>query len=134
MLFDKNESMIIIIKYTWTFFLREGGVVMSSQITHTQSSNIHPIANILVTCVLISSSCTLFSLPQPHHATASHPSPRGRITTGGRSERTRSQAKIARGTQSVTYAPELPSLSYLSRSLHSHSSVAERHLHTSHPA
>ena len=37
-----------------TFSLDEGGIIMSSQIMHAQLSNIHPLAHILGTCVLIS--------------------------------------------------------------------------------
>ena len=36
-----------------TFSLHQGGVVISSQITLTQSSNTHPLANIPGTCALI---------------------------------------------------------------------------------
>ena len=42
-----------------TFSLHEGGVVMSNQITHIQSSNIHPL---LDTCALIFSSCARFTV------------------------------------------------------------------------
>ena len=76
---------------------------MSSQIrhthTHTQSSNIHPLAHILDTWALIFRSCAFFySLSQPHYAAASFPSSgewRGDQSMGGRSERTQSQAKVA---------------------------------------
>ena len=45
-----------------TFSLCQGGVVMSSQITYTQSSNIHPLAHILDTWALIFSSRALFTV------------------------------------------------------------------------
>ena len=58
-----------------TFTLHHGGIVMSSQITITQSSNTHPLAHIQGTCALISSSCAIFTVYQkPHQVTASHPS------------------------------------------------------------
>ena len=42
----------LINQYTVTFSLHQGGVVMSNQITHTQSSNLNPLAHILDTCAL----------------------------------------------------------------------------------
>ena len=92
-----------------TFSLHQGRVVMSSQITHTQSPNIHPLAHIHDTQALIFSSCTPFySLSLPHHITASLPSPDiNHQSTGGRSERTQCQAKWPREIHSVTYAPGL---------------------------
>ena len=44
-------------------------------ITYTQPSNIHTLAHILGTSALIFTSCSHFSLLQPHHVTAYHPSP-----------------------------------------------------------
>ena len=60
-----------------TFSLQQGVVIKSSQITHTQSSNIHPLAHILDTYPLMFSSSmySFHSLSQQHHVTASHPSP-----------------------------------------------------------
>ena len=52
--------------YTKTFSLLLGGVVMSSQIKHTQSSNIHPFAHILDTSALIFSSCSIFTVYHIH--------------------------------------------------------------------
>ena len=86
-----------------TFSLHQGGVVMSNQITHTQSSNIHLLAHILATCYLIFSSCEPFYSSQPHHVTASHPSPGdNHQSTGGPSERTQGQAKMA-ARNSISY-------------------------------
>ena len=65
---------------------------MSSQITHTQSSNMHPLAHILDTCALIFSSCALFTVyPNriPRAPGDNH------LVTGGRSERTQGQVKMA---------------------------------------
>ena len=45
--------------YIMTISLHQGGVVMSSQVIHTQSSNIHPLAHILDTYAPIFSSCAL---------------------------------------------------------------------------
>ena len=45
-----------------TFTLHKGRVVMSSQITHTQSPNMHPLAHILDTWALIFSCCTLLTV------------------------------------------------------------------------
>ena len=45
-----------------TFSLHQGGVVISSQISHTQSFNTYPIAHILDTSVLIFSSYALFTV------------------------------------------------------------------------
>ena len=52
---------------------------MSSQITHAQLSNIHPVAaglaHILGTCSLIPAFCAFFhSLPQPHPVMAPYSS------------------------------------------------------------
>ena len=56
------------------------------------------------------------SLSQPHHATASHPSPGdNHQSTGGRSERTQGKQKWPRKTQSVTYVPRLSTVSDLPR-------------------
>ena len=70
------------------FSLHHGGVVMSSQITHMKSSNIHPLAHILDIWALIFSSCAIFSLPQPHLVTASHlPPGDNHQSTGGLSKK-----------------------------------------------
>ena len=60
-----------------TFSLHQGGVVTSSQITHTQSSKIHllGLAHILATCALVSRSCTFFTI---------YPTPLQVITTRAR--------------------------------------------------
>ena len=80
-----------------TFSLHQGGVVMSIQITHTHTIKIHPLAHILDTCSLIFSSCAHFySISQPRHVTASHPSPDdNHQSTGGRSESTQGKGKMA---------------------------------------
>ena len=44
-----------------TVSLHQGGVVMSSQITHA-IINIHPLAHILDTYALIFSSCAIFTV------------------------------------------------------------------------
>ena len=49
-----------------TFSLHQGGVVMSSLIMHGQLSNRHPLAEILVICVFIFISRTLFTV-YPNH-------------------------------------------------------------------
>ena len=55
-------------------------------------------------------------LSQPHHVTASHPSPGdNHQSTGGPTKRTQGEAKWPRETHTVTYAPGLSTLSYLSR-------------------
>ena len=83
-----------------TFSLRQGGVVMSSQITHTHTIiNIHPLAHMLHI-----------------HVTASNHSPGDNHTsTGGRSERTQGKQKWPSETHSVTDVPGLSTLSDLSR-------------------
>ena len=45
-----------------TISLNQGGVVMSSQVTHTQPSKIYPLAPILDTCALIFNSCAVFKV------------------------------------------------------------------------
>ena len=56
------------------FFIHQGGGShVKSDNTHI-IINIHHLAHILDICALIFSSCALFSLSQPHHVTASHPS------------------------------------------------------------
>ena len=59
-----------------TFSLHLGVVVISSEITHVQLSKIHALP-IYYAPALISSNANfiVYSLPQPHHATTSHPSP-----------------------------------------------------------
>ena len=49
-----------------TFSLQQGGEVMSFQITLTLSSNIHPLAQMLVTRALIFSSCNLLTVCPNH--------------------------------------------------------------------
>ena len=95
-----------------TFSLHKEGVVMSSQITHTIIINIHHLAHILDICALILTSCLFFSLSQPHHVTASHPSPGdNHQSTGGRSERT----QVVRKNSFSYIVPGLSALSDLSR-------------------
>ena len=60
-----------------TFSFHQGGVVMSSQIMHTQLSTMHiahlsPYTKHLHCDVCC---CAFYSLPQLHHIMASHPSP-----------------------------------------------------------
>ena len=50
---------------------------MSSRITHTESSNIHPFAYILETFNLIFSMRPFYNLSRPHHVTPFQPSPGG---------------------------------------------------------
>ena len=55
-----------------THSLHKLRVVMSSQITPTQSSSIHPFAHMLDTCALIFSSCTIFTI-FPNRIMLRHP-------------------------------------------------------------
>ena len=103
-----------------TFSLHQGGVVMSSQTTHTHTHTvikIHPLADILDTWALIFSSCSLF-IVYPNRIMKLHPSPLHVITTrareGGPKEHSAKQ-KWPRETRSVTYVPGLSTLSDLSR-------------------
>ena len=50
------------------------GIVMPNQITHAQSSNIHLLVHILISCGLISCSYARFTVV-PNHVIASHPPP-----------------------------------------------------------
>ena len=50
-----------------TSSLHQGGVFMSSQITHAQLSNIHTLANILGTSALISVVGSIYSSPKLHN-------------------------------------------------------------------
>ena len=89
------------------FSLHQGGLVMSSQITHT-IINIHPVAYILDICALIFSSCvTFYSSSQPHHVTTR--------TREGSPKEHRAKQKLPRETHSVTYVPGLSTLFDLSR-------------------
>ena len=82
-------------------FSHHRGVVMSSQITQTQSSNIHPLAHILDTCALIFSSCDLFTVyPTPLKVKTT------RAWDGGPKEY-RATQKWPRETHLVTYVPGL---------------------------
>ena len=88
---------------------------MSGRITHT-SSNIHLFAHIFESCTLIFSICALYSLSQPHHVTASHPSPGdNHQSTGGRPNEHRDKQKWPPETHSITYIPRLSTLYNLSR-------------------
>ena len=106
-----------------TFYLHQGGVVMSSQITHTythlhthtQSSNIHPLAHILDTAPRFSVVAPFLQFT-PAACNGIPPSPGDNhqsIEDGPTEHRTRQ--KWPRETHSVTSAPGLSTLSYLSR-------------------
>ena len=45
---------------------------MSSQITRAQLSDIHYLAHVLDTRLVIFSSCAYFTVYQPHHVTSHH--------------------------------------------------------------
>ena len=65
----KPHRIIYIYIYTMTFSLHQGGVVMSSQITHThnhQDTPLRLLAHILDTLALIFSSCVRFTV-NPNH-------------------------------------------------------------------
>ena len=122
-----------------TFSLHQGAVVMSSQIAHTQLSNVHLLAHIFDTCSLIFCiSANFYILSQSHHVTASNPSPGdNQQSTGRRSERTQGQTKCP--VKLIQWhvhqgSPLFPNFWALSRSLQRHSSVPQGHLHAVHPA
>ena len=76
---------------------------MSSQIMHSQLSNIHHLAHILGTWALISVLRPFHSLPQPYHVTASHLSTGDKPqSAGGRSEWTQESSKNGR-VNSIVY-------------------------------
>ena len=65
-------------------------------VTLSEDKCLFLLAHILDICALKISSCPLFSLSQPHHVTASHPSPGdNHQNTGGPFERTLGQSKTA---------------------------------------
>ena len=104
------------------FSLHQGGVVMSSQIPHKQSSTYTDSLPIYMTPAPWFSVVAPFSVvepklnSQPNYVTASHPSPcDNRQSTWGRFERSLDQAKRPREAHSVTYAPGPTTFSYLSR-------------------
>ena len=117
-----------------TFSLHQGGVVMSSQMTHTHTIiNIHPLAKILGSCVLIS---VVFLQPFLQFIpTAWNPFPvDNHQSTGRRYERRQDQAKRQPKTHYMHQGSLLfPIFRVFSRSPHRHSSVAQGHLHTIHP-
>ena len=85
---------------------------------YTQSSYIHPYAHIFDTsCDLIFSICALFTV-YPNSIMERHPTLLQVITTRGREgcpKEHRAMQKLPRKTHSVTYAPGLSTISYLSR-------------------
>ena len=92
-------------------------VVISYQITRTQSSNIHPLALILDTCALIFSNCVLFTF-YSNRIMQRHPNPRQVITTRAREDGPtddRVKQKWPREIKLITYAPGQSTLSDLSR-------------------
>ena len=79
-----------------TFSLLQGGVVMSIQITRTQSSTYRLYLIYLTSAPWYSVVAPFYSLSQAHHVTASHPSTGdNQESMGGQSERTQGQAKMA---------------------------------------
>ena len=97
-----------------TFYLNQGGVVMSSQITHTHLSTIHHIAYIL--SLDNQQLRPFYSLPQPYHAKTPHPSTGDKPIQQGRAVRKNTETKEnwLRETQSSTDAQRLSTFSYLS--------------------
>ena len=83
--------------YTMTFFLHQSGVVMSSQRKHTHSHQDAPLSPYALHLSLdFQYLRSFYSLSQPHHVRASLPSLcDNNQSTGGWSERTQCQAKIA---------------------------------------
>ena len=103
-----------------TFSLHQGGVVMSSQIKHTHSHQDTPLSPYTWQLSLdFQLLRPFYSLSQPHHATASLPSPcNNHQSMGGWSERTRKAKQkwpSERETHSVIYVSGLSTLSGLSR-------------------
>ena len=84
-----------------SFSLHQGEVVKSD---NTRTIIKKTLAHILDTYPLILSSCALFVVSQPHHVTASHPSPddNHRAREGGPKEN-RDKQKWPHETHSVTY-------------------------------
>ena len=97
-----------------TFSLHQVGVVISSQITHTQRFNIHRLAHILPSFSVV---CPFHSLPQPHHV-ATHPCPGDNPSEGGPKDR----GCVLHMQQG---SPLLPIFRALSFSLHRHPFDAE---------
>ena len=75
----------------------------------TQSTNIHPLANILDTCTLLFSSCAIFTV-YTTCIMSRHRTPLQVITTRARSKRTQAKQNLPCETDSVTYAPGLSTL------------------------
>ena len=107
------------------FSLRQGGVVMSSQITHTQSYNKHRLAHILGTFALTSAVAPFLQITPTASCNGNHPSPGDKQTKRGREVRNYSGTKQnwPRETQSPTHAPGLSTPSYLSANCRAASSV-----------
>ena len=122
-----------------TISLHQGGLVMSSQITHTESKNLYSLALILDPCALIFSSCALFTV-YPNRIIKLDPISLLVITTSaweGCSKELRANQKWPHESHSVTYAPGRYTLSYLLRIAEQHPSsflCCPRHLHIIHPA
>ena len=114
------------------------GCHVKSDNTHTLSSTIHPLAHILNTCTLIFSSCVIFTV-YPNRVMQRHPTPLKVKTTrareGGPKEHRAKHGRV-KLIQLHMYqdSPLFPIFCALTRSLHRHSSVAQGHLHTIHPA
>ena len=90
-----SQLLLLIIYHDFLPPARRGSHVKSDN-THT-IINIHPLAHIFDTCAMIFSSCTLTQFIPIAYITASHPAPGdNHQSTGGRSERTQGQAKMAR--------------------------------------
>ena len=89
--------------------LHQGGIFMSSLITHTQTSTYtHSLAHILDICALIFNSCDLCTV---------YLTPLQVITTrareGGPKEQRSEWSEWQRETHLITYVPELSTLSDL---------------------
>ena len=113
------------------------GSHIKSDYAHTVIKHTLLLAHIPGTCTLIFSSCNPFySLSQPHHVTASHPSPCDNPPENGRRSRRKGHAKMA-ALNSLIYICPRALHSFLSsaieRNLYRHPSAAHGHLHAIHP-
>ena len=85
----KSTPKTEIIYYAMSFSLHQGEVIMSSQIMHARSYNIHPLVHILGTCPLISVVTPFFTV-YPNRIMERHPTPLQVIShesTQGRTKR-----------------------------------------------
>ena len=124
-----------------TFSIHQGGVVMSSQIMVTQSTNTHHLAHAYTigTCASFLVVVPVLQFTKPHQVTASHPSPGDNPIEHGRAVR-KNAGSCKYGGVELNHlrihqgSPHLPICRALLRNIHAPLSLCCSRPSSSHPS